>query len=82
MWNRAGPIFSVASSKVGTVAGTRGGYRTGDHTPDGMFLARGPKVTAGCAPEPVSAMDYAPTVAALLGVDLAGVDGRPISVIV
>jgi len=82
VWNRAGPIFSATSSKVGTVAGTRMGYRTGDHTPDGMFLARGPKVTAGCAPEPVSAMDYAPTVAALLGVDLAGVDGRPISVIV
>jgi hypothetical protein len=53
------------------------GWRTGDHSPDGLLLARGPGLPAGTNLTPLAIEDIGPTVAARLGVTLNGVDGRP-----
>ena len=66
------------SPKTGRITGTYKKCRTGDHTAEGLVFMRGPAIAPGCLPEPVSVMDLAPTLAALSGVDLAGVDGRPL----
>jgi predicted AlkP superfamily phosphohydrolase/phosphomutase len=77
-WNREEPISCVSSPKIGTIRKEFDGFRSGDHKSEGFFWARGPGITAGRRSDPVSVMDFAPTVAALLGVSLADVDGKPI----
>lgn len=77
-WNRDAPIRSAASPRIGMVRRRFRGVRTGDHQPNGFFWATGPGVAGGRQPGPVSVTDFAATVAALLGVALDDVDGRPI----
>ncbi|MEE8123249.1 MAG: alkaline phosphatase family protein [Alphaproteobacteria bacterium] len=77
-WNRAAPITSVGSPKIGKIRRPYRGHRTGDHTPHCIFFARAPGVAPGQLEGPVSVMDFAPTAAHLLGVSLGDVDGRPI----
>jgi predicted AlkP superfamily phosphohydrolase/phosphomutase len=77
-WNREAPIAAVSSPRVGTVRGSYDGPRTGDHRPAGMLLAEGPGVVPGGTARPVAIEDLAPTLARLVGVTLAGVDGRPV----
>ena len=76
-WNRDTPITGAASPKVGRIVRedttTR---RTGDHRPEGLYFLRGPGIEPGVMREPVRAEDFAPTMAALLGMDLPDVDGR------
>ena len=76
-WHREGPISGAASPRIGPIVrpdtSTR---RTGDHRPEGLFFVRGPGVAAGEIHEAVRAEDFAPTMASLLGVALADVDGR------
>ncbi len=75
-WNRESLIRAVESPRIGRVAGEdRGTRRTGDHRPEGLLLARGPGIAPGPLPRPVRAEDVAPTLASLLGVTLADVDG-------
>ena len=45
---------------------------------EGLFLAAGPALTPKRVSQPVSVMDFGPTIAAWLGVGLADVDGEPI----
>jgi predicted AlkP superfamily phosphohydrolase/phosphomutase len=52
--------------------------RTGDHTRAGAFFACGPGIQVGELAEPVPVESFAPTIAALLGVALPGVDGIPV----
>jgi hypothetical protein len=52
--------------------------RTGDHRPDGLYLAAGPGLNPKRVEKPASVMDFGPTIAARLGVELGDVDGRPI----
>lgn len=77
-WNREFPISTIHSPKTGTIRRDYRGTRTGDHTPDGLFVAVGPKVPRGPVKDDVSVMDLAPTIAAFLGVSLSRSDGKPI----
>lgn len=76
-WNRDEPITGASSARIGIVSGedtsTR---RTGDHRPGGAFFVRGPSAEAGVQLPSVHDEDFAPTLASLLGVSLADVDGR------
>ncbi|HEX9669930.1 MAG TPA: alkaline phosphatase family protein [Thermoanaerobaculia bacterium] len=81
-WRRSRQVEALHSPHAGTVRGTYRGPRSGDHTPEGLLLVTGPAVPAGRLDRTVSVMDLAPTLAALLGVELDGVDGRPIAEVV
>jgi len=77
-WNRSAPISVVSSPGIGTVRGEYRGIRTGDHHGDGMFFATCPDLPAGRHGRPVSVMDFAPTLARLLGIDGVAFEGTPI----
>jgi predicted AlkP superfamily phosphohydrolase/phosphomutase len=77
-WDRSAPVTAVESPRTGRVEGRFEGTRTGDHKEAGLFVAVGPGVAPGRLAEPVSVMDFAPTIGALLGVPLPDVDGVPI----
>ena len=78
-WNSDAPLETVYSAKTGTIRGTVPGPRTGHHKPQGLVLAAGPGIRPRQIGEPVSVMDVAPTIAAILGVRLPDIDGRPIA---
>jgi len=77
-WNRSAPINVVASPKIGRLIHRYKGIRSGDHRPDGYFFALGPGIRARHLPMPTPAIDFAPTIAAWLGVDPSHFCGRPI----
>jgi predicted AlkP superfamily phosphohydrolase/phosphomutase len=77
-WDRSAPISAVESPLTGRIEGRFGGSRTGDHREAGLWIAAGPAVAPGRQTEPVSVMDFAPTVGQLLGVPLPDLDGQPI----
>lgn len=89
-WNDEKPVGSagsgntqasrirIASDKIGIVEGINTGTRTGDHRPEGFFIALGNGIRSGRKDRPVSLMDFAPTFTQLLGVPLPHVDGRAI----
>lgn len=78
-WNREAPITKVHSAKIGTLEKTFTGVRTGDHKPEGMVFVTGPSIKPGKIEESISIMDFAPTIATLLNVELPNVDGKPIT---
>jgi predicted AlkP superfamily phosphohydrolase/phosphomutase len=78
-WTNDFPVRSARSRKIGVISGTCPSCRTGGHRPEGQFIATGPGIAGGRLTEPVNVMDFAPTIAALLGVKLDGVDGRVVS---
>jgi predicted AlkP superfamily phosphohydrolase/phosphomutase len=78
-WNRDSPISAVSSPAIGTIRKQFRGVRTGDHKPAGFFWCAGPGIQPGPRTDPVSVMDFAATVGAILDVPLADIDGRPIS---
>jgi len=78
IWNKTGPVNRVGSPKTGTINGSFTGTRTGDHTPHGLFAASMAGLVPGHREEAVSILDFAPTVAALLDVDLPDVEGAPV----
>jgi predicted AlkP superfamily phosphohydrolase/phosphomutase len=80
-WNREAPILCVSSPRIGTIRMKFGGVRSGDHKPEGFFWAAGQGIRPGCRIDPVSVTDFAPTVATLLDVSLADVDGKPIAAV-
>jgi predicted AlkP superfamily phosphohydrolase/phosphomutase len=77
-WTRDAEFQALESATIGRVEGRYRGVRTGDHRPHGLFLATGPGLTPGRVANPVSVMDFGPTIAARLGVELGDVDGEPI----
>lgn len=77
-WNQEAPISSIYSPKTGRIEGIFSGNRTGDHKPNGIFMVMGPSITPGRLERTVSIMDFAPTLALLLGVGLPKIDGQPI----
>ncbi len=79
IWHRPKPISAVGSPKIGEIHEEYSGKRTGDHTPRAIFYAHGPAIEPGELAAPVSAMDLAATMTALLGVALLGGDGAPIA---
>jgi len=74
-WNREAPIRGVRSPAIGIIEREYDGIRSGDHRGPGMFLARGPGIAAGRREASISITDFAPTLAALAGVELEDVDG-------
>jgi predicted AlkP superfamily phosphohydrolase/phosphomutase len=67
----------ACSPRVGVVEGVSQWNRTGEHRPEGMFIAAGPHIRPGALERHVSILDFAPTFMALLGVDWSA-DGRVI----
>jgi predicted AlkP superfamily phosphohydrolase/phosphomutase len=74
----AGATVRLGSERVGELVGTNRYGRTGDHQPEGLFVAAGPGIGPGRLSRTVSVMDFAPTLAALLDVDVPSLDGQPI----
>ena len=66
---------------IGRIEQRSVGNRTGDHRGDGALFLRGPGIPAGARERPVAVTDIAPTLAALLGVALHDVDGRPLAIV-
>lgn len=81
-WHRGGPMRGARSPRIGTIRGTTGSTRTGDHRPAGLFALRGCGVQAGRLTSTVPAVDIAPTIAAQLGVTMSNAQGTPISALV
>jgi len=77
--NPAGSRVRLRSPRIGVVEGVNDYVRTGDHRPDGLFVATGPGIRPGHVADVVSVMDFAPTFCALLGVSMHDVDGRAIA---
>jgi predicted AlkP superfamily phosphohydrolase/phosphomutase len=78
-WNRSAPINVVSSPKIGRL--DKSGLvltRSGDHLPVGRFFALGADWTPRQLNRDISVMNFAPTIASLLGVDMPNAEGEPI----
>lgn len=71
-------LTSIQSAKVEKIEAVYGS-RKGDHKPWGIFFAAGPGIDEGELNEAVSVIDYAPTIAHILGSELTNVEGEVIS---
>ncbi|HMI59098.1 MAG TPA: hypothetical protein VK511_13675, partial [Gemmatimonadaceae bacterium] len=80
--NGAASRVRARSPKIGTVEGVNEYGRSGEHRAGGWFVAAGPGVSAGRLGREVSLLDLAPTFARILGVELPGIDGKPIEELV
>ncbi|MGH7768368.1 MAG: alkaline phosphatase family protein [Candidatus Binatia bacterium] len=67
------------SPKIGLIEGVNHYGRTGEHRPEGLFIAAGPGVRPGMLEREISILDFAPTFGRLLGVELPDCDGRPVN---
>jgi hypothetical protein len=74
----AAAVVRASSPKIGVIEGRNDYGRSGEHRSGGWFVAAGPGIPAGRA-GPVSVLDFAPTFARLLGVDMPDCDGSVIS---
>jgi len=77
-WSRKEPVRAIQSPLIGTLRIPEVRGRTGDHRDQGMFFACWTGLRTARLERLVSVMDFAPTIGMLLGVPLAGLDGRPI----
>ncbi|CRK58977.1 hypothetical protein [Alloactinosynnema sp. L-07] len=78
-WVRTGPIETVWSPKTGIVHRPDTHWRTGDHRPEGVLLAKGPGFEPGARLGNIDVVDLGASLAALCGVRLTGdVDGQPL----
>lgn len=75
-WARDAPIESVSSPLIGRVRAPYDCWRTGDHRPGGLLVARGPGLPADRAFPRLRMEDLPVSLAARLGVALADVDGE------
>ncbi len=76
-WNHDRPVETIWSPRFGLAHGVYSQWRSGDHRPGGMLLARGPDIVAGREHRRLAIQDLAPSIAARLGVSLPDVDGVP-----
>jgi predicted AlkP superfamily phosphohydrolase/phosphomutase len=79
-WNPEIPVgrIRLSSPKLGLLEGEYRLSRTGEHRPEGLFAANGPGIEPRLLNRTVSVMDFAPTFARYLDVELPDVDGTPI----
>ncbi|MEA3003748.1 MAG: hypothetical protein QOH81_2536 [Sphingomonadales bacterium] len=75
-WERSAPIEAISSPAIGTLRTRYTHWRTGDHKPDGLLIARGPGLAAGAGMPGLEVEDLGPSIAARLGISLDQVDGR------
>jgi predicted AlkP superfamily phosphohydrolase/phosphomutase len=73
-----GATIRASSPRTGIIEGINTFGRTGEHRPEGLFVAVGAGIAPGPLATPVSLMDFAPTIEALLGLTPTPGDGRPI----
>jgi predicted AlkP superfamily phosphohydrolase/phosphomutase len=71
----AGSMMRAASPSIGTVEFENRNCRSGEHRNEGLFIAKGPGIAPGRLDRTVSTMDYAPTFARMLGIEMES-DGR------
>ncbi|MEN8822505.1 MAG: alkaline phosphatase family protein [Abyssibacter sp.] len=76
VWNRNHPIRAVHSEATGTIVQETVDGRTGDHTPNGIYLVSGPAVAGTGEGAVVKAEDFAPSLAEFFGCQLAETDGQ------
>ena len=81
-WHDEIGVTAVGSDKIGRIDGRNYHCRSGDHRPGGLFVALAPGLPAGELGRTVSILDFAPTIASLLGADLPGAEGDAIGEIV
>lgn len=74
----AGSTMRAMSSRIGTVERENRNCRSGEHRNEGLFIACGPGIAPGALERTVSTMDFAPTFAKMLGVDME-TDGHVIT---
>jgi predicted AlkP superfamily phosphohydrolase/phosphomutase len=77
-WNHQAPIPAVRSQRIGELQVESPNPRTGDHRPKGLVLARSTDLASHALEGEMAVVDLAPTLAARLGVELSGIDGKPI----
>ena len=75
-WDERATGTAAASDLVGTVRAARWPGRPGEHRAAGVCFVRGPGIPTGRLGQDVQAVDIAPTVLGLLGVDPGDGDGR------
>jgi predicted AlkP superfamily phosphohydrolase/phosphomutase len=79
-WNKRAPIDRVTSPGIGTLACRHRRVRSGDHVHKvGTYFVRGPGIAAGYQKEAIRTVDFAPTLAALVGFGGQGYVGQPIA---
>ena len=76
--DQEGSQLRLFSEKFGVLEGQNSYCRTGDHRPEGIFLATGPGIKAGRLARTVSIMDFAPTFTQLFGIAMPAADGSQI----
>jgi predicted AlkP superfamily phosphohydrolase/phosphomutase len=70
-----GATVRATSEKINVVEGCNRYSRTGEHVSTGMFVCAGPGVSVAARNEPVSVMDFHPTICRLLGLAAPSGDG-------
>jgi predicted AlkP superfamily phosphohydrolase/phosphomutase len=79
-WTSDAPVNAIGSERLPRLEGVYRYVRSGEHRREGLFAMRGPGVEPGRIRNRVGCMDFAPTIAGLLGVALPeDIDGRPIA---
>lgn len=76
--NGAGSRIRATSPLIGVVEGANEFGRTGEHRSEGWLVAAGPGIAPGTLDEVPALFDLAPTLAAMLGVQLEKTTGRVI----
>ena len=79
VWNKAEPLTAMALDGVGSDRASYPGNRTGDHTSNIFFAAHGPGIPPGQLHSRIDVVDFAPSIAAILGVHPADWDGTAIA---
>lgn len=78
-WTGGAPVQAVGSNRLPRLEGEYRYVRSGEHHPGGLFVAKGPGMGAGRIDRPLTCLDFAPTIAALLDVEPdADIDGTAI----
>ena len=77
-WIKDTPIDRLGGPGIEPVERAHRRHRTGDHTPDGFYIAAGPGVARRRAVAPATILDIAPTVAAWLDVPLPNCETPPL----
>ena len=65
-----GGLIRVRSPRAGLIEKQNRNCRSGEHRNEGLFIARGPGIASGTLDRTVSTMDYAPTLARMLGCEM------------
>ena len=77
-WANDEPLHAISSNRMGRMEVNYTLCRTGEHRPAGMVLVKGPGIQPAKLQRTLTCIDIAPTIGAMLGVDLPQVDGVPV----